>query len=274
MNCQTIILNIRNNLNTYLNQYPIKSLILGLSGGIDSALCAALAKPVCDKHSIPLIGRSIAIETNKNDEIERGDLVGANFCHNYKNIDLTEQYHTLLNTFSEIEQYQPKENALRNGNIKARLRMIYLYNLSQKYNGMVISTDNYTEYLLGFWTLHGDVGDYGPIQSLWKTEVYQLSKWLANNELSDKKAKALNICIEATPTDGLGITNSDYEQLGAENYTQVDAVLQEYTGFKKPIQCTYTEQTKQNIINRHIKSTFKRTNPYNISRKSLFLNQE
>ena len=56
--------------------------------------------------------------------------------------------------------------------------MIYLYNLASIYNGLVISTDNQTEYQLGFWTIHGDVGDFAQILGQWKTEVFELAKWL------------------------------------------------------------------------------------------------
>jgi len=66
--------------------------------------------------------------------------------------------------------------------MKARIRMILLYDLAGGNDGMVLSTDNYTEYLLGFWTLHGDVGDFGMIQSLWKTEVYDMVEWIRDNE--------------------------------------------------------------------------------------------
>ncbi len=92
-------------------------------------------------------------------------------------------------------------------------------------HGMVLSTDNYTELLLGFWTLHGDVGDYGMIQNLWKTEVYAMARYIVNN-LDNKKAKnALQLCIDAVATDGLGITNNDLEQIQAKTYEEVDQIL-------------------------------------------------
>lgn len=62
-----------------------------------------------------------------------------------------------------------KRTPIADGNIQARLRMIYLYNLASIHKGLVMSTDNQTEYQLGFWTIHGDVGDFDPIQDLWKT---------------------------------------------------------------------------------------------------------
>lgn len=118
-----------------------------------------------------------------------------------------------------------QQTLIANGNIQARLRMIYLYNLASIHNGLVMSTDNQTEYQLGFWTIHGDVGD--PIQDLWKTEVYQLAEWLKLFYYTDgDKAVAIGESIKLTPTDGLGISNSDLDQIGAKSYNDVDRVLQ------------------------------------------------
>ena len=72
-----IIKNIRANLKMYIEDHGIKSLVLGISGGIDSALCAALARPVCDELGIPLIGRSIPISTNTSDERDRAEIRSA-----------------------------------------------------------------------------------------------------------------------------------------------------------------------------------------------------
>ncbi len=273
LNYKQVTKNIQNELESYIKKYNIKSLVIGESGGIDSATCSALAKPVCDKLNIKLIGRSISIETNTNDEKNRAKLVGNAFCNDFKEIDLTELYHTTFNNIEEDKNNKIDTNyKVRLGNIKARLRMIYLYNIAQKYNGIVLSTDNYTELLLGFWTLHGDVGDYGMIQNLWKTEVYELAKYLIAEELiNDNQKLALQACIDATPTDGLGITNSDLDQLGAKNYSEVDKILQKYIDTNTlPEEKSKLEKTS--VIKRHINSSYKRNNPLNLSRKIITKN--
>jgi len=266
MDSKRVIKNIREELKNYLSKYNIKSLIIGESGGIDSALCTVLAAPVCKENNVQLIGRSITIETNTDGEINRGRLIGEAFCSSFKDVNLTELYLTTLKTIEEGEvDLSTRENKIRYGNIKARIRMIYLYNLAQQHKGLVLSTDNYTELLEGYWTLHGDVGDYGMIQSLWKTEVYELAKYLVEHELkSDKEKEALQVCIDAVPTDGLGITSSDLEQLDAKNYNEVDFILKDYieNGNKK--------WENHPVIQRHIRSAYKRNNPYNLSRELLF----
>lgn len=264
MDYQKVVENIRKHLEEYLVSNKLKSLVIGLSGGIDSALCTVLAAPVCKKLNIALIGRSISIETNKQEEKERGKLTGKEFCTDFKEIDLTNLYFETKNNLEEEIKTQEteREQKIRLGNIKVRLRMVYLYNLAQKYKGMVLSTDNYTELLLGFWTLHGDVGDYGMIQSLWKTEAYAMSKYLVENELTTIEQKqSLQLSIDATPTDGLGITNSDLEQIEASNYSEVDNILKSYLKDKS--------NSEHPVVKRYLSSEYKRNNPLNLTRKQI-----
>ena len=144
--------------------------------------------------------------------------------------------------------------------------MIYLFDQAHLHQGMVLSTDNYTELLLGFWTLHGDVGNYGFLQYLWKTEVYGLAGFLADRytrEGMDDKAQALKLCMDAVPTDGLGITGSDFDQIGVTSYEQADRML-----------LGYLEGDRQHenhlLIQRHKASEFKRNDPRFILRETLF----
>lgn len=251
---------IRQELTLYVQKYNLSSLVLGISGGIDSALCAALCKPVCEKLDIPLIGRSITIETNGLDEIERSIAVGKNFCHDFQLLDLTDTF--LVNRQHLIKYDNSTLSKMRQGNMKARMRMIILYDLAQLYRGIVISTDNYTEYLTGFWTLHGDVGDYAPVMNLWKTEVYNLSSYLLS-EYNSAAKDALSACISATPVDGLGISNSDCEQLGAENYHEVDKIFVSYFREKNLLLENHP------VIKRYHASAYKRANPISIPRSTL-----
>jgi NAD+ synthetase len=209
---EKVIQKMQSKITSYVSDNNLKSLVLGISGGIDSAFAAALLRPVCDEINIPLIGRSITIETNKKDEIERSILIGENFCHNFKYMDYTSLFQTFQKEFPLIDCSHLSK--LRMGNCKARIRMIVLYDIAQLHSGLVISTDNFTEYLTGFWTLHGDVGDYAPFCHLWKTEIYFASKLIAK-KLHLNSKKALQLCINAIPTDGLGISNSDLDQLGS-----------------------------------------------------------
>jgi NAD+ synthetase len=264
---KSAVANIRKILRRYLSENNLKSLVVGISGGIDSALTVALAKPVCDELKIPLIGRSITIETNKEDEIKRAKAVGKDFVTDFKEVDLTEGFKILIDLIIEEgdEELSSVQYKIRRGNIKARTRMVYLYDLAAKNQGMVLSTDNYTELLLGFWTLHGDVGDYGMIQNLWKTEVYAMSRYIVLQLQDDTTKNALNSCIDAVATDGLGITNSDLDQIQAKSYEEVDQIL------LKLIYNTNDLKDFENhpVIKRKRNSEFKRNNPYNIPREEI-----
>lgn len=261
---QKIIVNIRETIKMYINSYKIKGLIMGVSGGADSGINSALLKPICDELGIPLIGRYIHIESNKQDEKDRAEAIGNQYCTEFKSIDLTDLYHSMLPTFEEGEEVDTTnfDERLRRGNIKCRLRMIYLYNLAKKYNALVVDNDNLTEHLLGFWTIGGDIGDITPLASLFKTEVYKLGIELLK-ETDDKKA--LQDVIDAIPTDGLGITSSDVEQLGVKNYDEADDILYHI------IQGTFKEACEEHgnthclkVLQRNVNSEFKRNHPSRI----------
>ena len=227
----------------YITDNNIKSLILGISGGIDSTVCAAICHEASKRTGIPLIGRSLPTKYNKKGETTTADLVGKAFCTDFQTFNIGNMYENILDEMTETYDHQ---TPLANGNIQARLRMIYLYNLASIHKGMVIDTDNLTEHYLGYWTLHGDVGDYKPIGNLWKTEVFELAAWLVDDYYKQytfsnlendtevfAKIQAIMESLKLKPTAGLGITNSDLEEIGAESYEQVDKIIREILAWKR-----------------------------------------
>ena len=291
----------------YLLDNNLKAMILGISGGIDSTVVAAICHEVSKQTSIPLIGRSLPIK-NKKDEFDTSKLVGEAFCDDFQVVELKDLYETSLSMIVYNEQARlamhkdgnvQTQTPIANGNIQARLRMIYLYNLASIHNGLVMSTDNQTEYQLGFWTIHGDVGDFDPVQDLWKTEIYGLAEWLSNyykKQLptitsAEEKLKyckmyeAINESIDLTPTDGLGISNSDLEQIGANYYVEVDTILKDFLAYNEIFSATdkklnvdsylkcntlihLNQKMVKKVLNRHLASEFKRKNlPIYIERK-------
>lgn len=275
----------------YITKNHLNAMVLGISGGIDSTVVAAICHEVSKQTGIPLIGRSLPIK-NKSDEFDVSKLVGEAFCNDFKVVYLEDSYRQVLQDISAQEFTQipfgeikegPLQTPIANGNVQARLRMIYLYNLASIHKGLVMSTDNQTEYQLGFWTIHGDVGDFDPIQGLWKTEVYGLANWLVSYYRSNKGTyvpsdstaerdkrwdmeDALIKSIALTPTDGLGISNSDLDQIGAKSYYDVDRVLQTLTCKASPendkLQDELTAELGPDVVGkiteRRFKSRFKR----------------
>ena len=273
----------------YLLEHNLKAMVLGISGGIDSTVVAAICYEVSKRTGIPLIGRSLPIK-NKQDEFDVSRLVGEAFCNNFKVVYLEDSYNQILTDIVCLEEGYTEfggsvesmiQTPIANGNIQARLRMVYLYNLASVNNGIVMSTDNQTEYQLGFWTLHGDVGDFNPLFGLWKTEVYKLAKWIetmygtmaegADDAITMekylRKEFAIHKSIALTPTDGLGISSSDLEQIGASSYAEVDDILQTMLLYKNPesekwdlLYDKYGEEVTDKVWNRHLASEFKRKN--------------
>jgi NAD+ synthase len=258
-------------LGTYLGRNPhLKALVIGLSGGIDSGLTAALAQVAVESISgVRVIGRVLPIETNTPDENSRGMHVGEAFCDHFEKRDLTPAYLDLygqLVTDPDRAKSTSRAEKIRRGNLKARIRMAYLFDLAHAESGMVLSTDNLTELFLGFWTLHGDVGNYGLLQNLWKTEVYGLANHLVANYGAageTEKQQALARCVEAVPTDGLGITGSDFEQIGVADYQTADGVLLDFLNGN-------TDLADHPVIVRHRQTAFKRLDPQSIPRDDLF----
>lgn len=269
----------------YLNDNKnLESMIVGLSGGIDSFVTAALAYEVKKRmdRDIKLIGYSLPIITNEQDELDRAKLTG-DLCTHFSEVDLLKPYLNLVAPIDNSLYYEmyghkanrPMDSRIRAGNIKARLRMIFLYDKANKYNGMVLSTDNYTEYLLGFWTLHGDVGDFGFIQELWKTEIYEMAEHIRDCAIAEEAA---NMTIAAKPTDGLGVSDSDLDQLlpgwkgtYREGYEEIDTLLDTWLVMDERMDMEAAEFQKFNydhpVIQRYMRTEFKRNNPVSISRK-------
>ncbi len=262
-----VIFNIRTLISQYFQQYKLESVVLGISGGIDSALIAALFEPICTQYGVELIGRSLPIVTNKENEISRANEIGLSFCDNFEVVHLGPVFHVVSANMEKTKETESElDTKIRQGNIKARIRMIYLYDLARANNGMVLSTDNLTENQLGFWTLHGDVGDYSAIQNLTKDEVYIMSRVLRDQlELDEEfdQAEALDDCIDAIPTDGLGITNSDLDQIGCDSYSEVCDILYRY------IEKSEYSLEDHPVIQRYLRTTFKRENPLELSRTQI-----
>mgnify|MGYP001222676587 FL=1 len=249
----------------YVTSNNLKAMVLGISGGIDSTVVAAICHEVSKKTDIPLIGRSLPIK-NKEDEFSVSELVGEAFCDEFKVFNLSNSYKASLFDLcadaglikdckgydwywvSDLEELTGR-TPIANGNLQARCRMKHLYDIASIRKGLVMSTDNQTEYQLGFWTIHGDVGDFDPIQDLWKTEVYGLANYMRDRYRSKAlealhndyketcdKYRAMSYAVYSSckliPTDGLGISNSDLEQIGAKDYDTVDDILSRFVPFE------------------------------------------
>lgn len=253
-------------LKDYKEEYDINTVVLGMSGGIDSALTASLFRDAGYK----VIGITLPIEQDIQ-ETMRGIEACEKLGIEHLQIDLTEVYRFMCRTVGHIDANLPRfeedeevGTKIRRGNIRARLRMNALYNTASLHKGFVASTDNFSELAAGFWTLHGDVGDVAPIQSLTKSwEVPAMAELQGVPES----------IILAKPTDGLGVANGDEDQFGC-SYLEFDiALLGEVNSLLKynvngTVSDDYSERMREvyNIVRSRVGSTtYKRINPSNLN---------
>lgn len=255
---------------SYGKKYNIHNAVVGMSGGVDSALTAALFKTA----GWSITGVTMPIHQKK-EETDRGIEACKSLRLDHMHIDLTEQFENLLASVRDYDlTIDEPQNSIRRGNLRVRSRMITLYNIASMNRGLVGSTDNFSELAAGFWTLHGDVGDLAPIQSLNKSwEVPKLAELYGVPEST----------VFATPTDGLGISNGDEDQFGF-SYLEFDIVLLKLCQLERTVnrnslieylEVPASDQAKVNkILDRIKSSSFKRRNPYNLEhpqQKNIYL---
>lgn len=253
----------------YIRENKIKNVVLGLSGGIDSTVTAAIVYLTKKKYpdlDCYVIGVSLPSSTN---EIEEQRIAGNSscFCDEYCEHNIQDEYEVMRKATSE---YEFNTTPISLGNIKARIRMMHLYNVANVRKGIVLDTDNLTEHHLGFFTIHGDVGDFNIIGDLWKSEVYELAKHIRTKYLPEPWFEVLDDAIIITPTDGNGVkSGGDMEQIAPGcTYSEVDTILsmwitdkftkQEIIDWCKTYLVNVSEDNVLRIINRNESTWFKR----------------
>ena len=183
LNCELVNKKIVNFLVEEFKKVNIKNGIIGLSGGIDSALSAYLAVEALGADNVYCI--MMPYKSSSPSSQKDAELIINKLNCKYEVMEITPMVEPLFDHDKNI-------SSLRKGNIMARQRMIILYDYSAKQNGLVIGTSNKTEILLGYSTIFGDAAcALNPIGNLYKTQVWQLSKFMGiPNELIDKAPSA------------------------------------------------------------------------------------
>ena len=227
----------------YLENSNLQAMILGISGGLDSTVTAAICHEVEKRNpELKFIGISLPCSSNTEEENNSATICMKAFCKSgqWFTENLQKEYLLMRATCSQRHLM----TTIGQGNIKARLRMMYLYNEANYFKGLVMDTDNLTEHYLGFFTIHGDVCDFNPIGGLWKHEVYELAQYLYNEyyikEMEGYIGWALRAAIGITPTDGNGVNDlGDMGQIAPKfaimnnitAYTYVDDIIKTYFNF-------------------------------------------
>ena len=211
--------NIVDWLKDYYYENNVKAFVVGVSGGIDSAVVSSL----CARTGLPTYVVCMPLES-KFENSRLSDVHSKALEAKYDNVkrievELFSAYDSLLKSidwWTEKGEYTSSEHA--NANTKSRMRMVTLYQIAGTVGGIVVGTGNKVEdYGVGFYTKYGDGGvDIAPIADLYKTEVWELGEYL---EVDQR-------IVDADPTDGLWVdSRSDEEQLGA-SYEQLEEAME------------------------------------------------
>ena len=232
---QELKTNIVSWIKNYVEENKIKSLVVGVSGGIDSAVVSTL----CAETELPTYVLSMPLHSSfDNDNLSDShcDFLEKKYSNVTKiRIDLTSTYENLLKSFDFwVGEGEYTSNNLANANTKSRIRMVTLYQVAGNVGGIVVGTGNKVEdYGVGFYTKYGDGGvDIAPIADLYKTEVWELGKYLGVDQR----------IIEAKPTDGLWEDGrTDEDQIGT-SYEMLEWVMEK--GLLEDPMFLNEEQTK------------------------------
>ena len=272
MNCENVFETMVEHAIDYFETNDIHTAILGVSGGIDSTVVAYIFREVSKRlnskgYGFQLIGISMPTETTDKDEFRISELVGNSICNDFKILDITNEAKSI--TVPKLEGQWDWVNKFRLGNVKSRLRMIHLYDMAKAFGGIVVGTDNYTEFLLGYSTIGGDgLFDYCPIQYLWKTEVYELANYFLEKEIANKRwdrVHAISESIGIPPQAGLGISKTDLEEIGAPDYYTVDTILKSIVD-DTPIPEEFDTAVVNTVVRRYENNKYKRNLPITIRR--------
>ena len=230
--------------------------VIGLSGGIDSALSAFLAAEALGPENVLALRMPYA--SSSEGSLTDADKVIQQLGLKHDTVEITPMVQPLIDRYREMSR-------LRQGNIMARQRMIILYDQSAAFGGLVVGTSNKTEYLLGYSTLYGDSAvAFQPIADLYKNQVRQLSAAVGVPESILSKAPSADLWEGQTDEGELGYTYDDADQL---LYLLVD---ERYTT-REAIDAGFDEAFVRDVWKRVRRNHYKRTMPNvaKISRRTI-----
>lgn len=246
LNCELVNKKLVNFLVDEFKKVNIKNGIIGLSGGVDSALSAYLAVEALGANNVYCI--LMPYKSSNPNSQKHAELVIDKLKCNHELIEITPMVEPLFG-------YDKNISALRKGNIMARQRMIILYDYSAKQNGLVIGTGNKTEILLGYCTIFGDNAcALNPIGNLYKSQVWQLAKFVGIPDEIINKAPSADLWDGQTDEIEFGFSYKAVDNLLnlMVDKKQNTTVLME-TGFK--------HEFIQKVENMIQKSEYKRRLP-------------
>ncbi len=228
-------------------------LVIALSGGIDSAVSCTLGVHAVGPENIlvamlPYGAMSEDATRDAHLLIEQLHIPGEN--------TLTINIQPAVDT---IVQQIPDINDARRGNIMARVRMIYVYDLAKKNTGLVLGTENKSEYYLGYFTRFGDeASDIEPIRQLYKTQVRQMGEYLQLPQSILTKAPSAGLWSNQTDEKEFGFSYADVDKVLYYHFDQHVPLdeIEEKTGVPRDVIARVMEWVRANDFKHHVPKVF------------------
>jgi len=232
-------------LDNEVRKTGIKKVVIGLSGGLDSAVVAVLAQKVFKDDLLCVKMPSHYSSQSSLDDADE-------LCRDFDLRNETASIEPMLKAYEELNLNMDN---LRKGNFSSRMRMSTLFDISARENALVLGTSNKSELMLGYGTLYGDLSSaVNPIGDLYKSEVFELAEYLS-------VSKSI---IEKPPSADLWDGQSDEADLGY-TYAQLDEVMKLYVedriSIENIIKQGFDEKMTNMIVERIFRNHFKRKMP-------------
>ena len=230
-------------IKTEITRAGFSRAVVGLSGGLDSAVSCYLAAEALGPENV--LALRMPYKTSSQDSLEHAQMVIDALGVRSLTIPITEMVEPYLERFAEA-------GPVRRGNVMARARMIILYDQSETFGGLVVGTGNKTEILLGYTTLYGDSANaLNPIGDLYKTQLRQLSRAIGIPEPILEKAPSADLWSGQTDEGELGFTYEEVDKLlfllVDQRYSPEDCVA---AGFDKPFVEAVVRRMQRNHFKR------------------------
>jgi len=226
----------------YMHNTGFENLVLGMSGGLDSSMSAALASKAIGPENV--YGYSLPYNQDSDAAVDFAYKLGIN----YDEIDIWHSVREIAHACNL--NYDDEDFKIRQGNICARTRMIILYDQSKEKDALVLGTGNKSEYWLGYTTMWGDMAcSFTPLGGLFKTQERKLAEYM-------KLPKEI---IQKAPSAGLWKGQTDEDEMGF-TYAQADGVLSVLLP-----RCTYMDALIPDLERAYIEEVFEEIKSFGIS---------
>lgn len=211
-------------LRDYMRKTGFKKVLLGLSGGIDSAIVATIAVDALGADNVRCV--MLPSEYTSQASLDDAEAVAKALGCRYDYVPIKEARGAISNTLSDL--FEGTDPGLTEENIQSRLRGLLLMALSNKFGEMLLTTGNKSEVAVGYATIYGDMsGGYNPIKDMYKTRVFEICRWRNENQREWMMGPAGEVIrdtiITKPPTAELRADQKDSDSL--PDYPELDAIL-------------------------------------------------